>query len=160
MSPGFVFLKLSPPWEGGATELAGERGKDTDTSGGGVAAMEALPPFLPLQLGANFSFATPLPSWGSRHHPKADRGAPVGGSGPARNDCPSVNNLLLLRALGSEARTEHNGFLGLKGPGSGASGGSRNAEALNPGTGVSCLALLYPSSLHKRQTPPASETGD
>lgn len=111
--------------------------------------MEAPPLLLPHWLGANFSFATPLSSWGSRHHPKADRGAPEGGSGPAKNDCPSVNNLLLLRAVGSEARTEHNGFLGLKGPGSGASEGSRNAEALNPGTRVSCLALLYPSSLHK-----------
>lgn len=143
---------------GGATELSGERGKYMDTTGG-VAAVEA-PPSVPPTLGANFSFVTPLPSWGSSHHPKADRRAPEGGSGPARNDCPSVNNLLLLRAVGSEARTEHNGFLGLKGPGSGASGGSRNAEALNPGTRVSCLALLYPSSLHKRQTLPASETGD
>lgn len=33
-------------------------------------------------------------------------------------------------------------------------------EALNPGTGVSCLALLYPSSLHKSQTLLTSETGD
>jgi hypothetical protein len=33
-------------------------------------------------------------------------------------------------------------------------------EALNPGTRVSCLALLYPSSLCKSQTSLASKTGD
>lgn len=101
----------------------------------------------------------PLPGWGSSHHPKAERGAPEGSNGPARNDRASVNNLLLPRASGSEARTEHNGFLELKGPGRGASAGSRKAAALNPATRVSCLALLYPSSLRKCQTPPTSETG-
>lgn len=75
-------------------------------------------------------------------------GAPEGGSGPARNDCPSVSNLLLPRASGSEARTEHNGLLQLRGPGRGASGGSRNAEAPRPGTGVSRLpfSILPPST--------------
>lgn len=84
----------------------------------------------------------PLPGWGNSHHPWAERRSPEGGSRLARNDCPSVNNLLLPRASGSEARREHNGFLELKGPGRGASGDLRNAGGSESSTGVSCLALL------------------
>lgn len=51
----------------------------------------------------------PSPAWGNSHYPKAER-TPEGGDCLARNDCPSVNNLLLPRGLGSEARMVHNGL--------------------------------------------------
>lgn len=44
--------------------------------------------------------------------------------------------------------------------GEGPPGISGMQEALNPGTRVSCLGLLYPSSLCKSQTPLTSKTGD
>lgn len=105
------------------------------------------------------------PSWlGEQSHPKAERGAPKGGSRLARNDCPSVTNLLLPRASGSEARTEHNGFLELKGPGRGASGGSpecRGSESRHWGL-LSCpfisfLPLQIPDTTSLRNRRPRKE---
>lgn len=75
------------------------------------AETEEPPPVLPLWPRAHFPPPSPPPppGWGNSHHPKAE-GAPEGGSCLARNDCPSVNNLLLPRAPGSEGRRAHNGL--------------------------------------------------
>lgn len=86
---------------------------------------------------------------GDSHHPKAEKRAPDGSSCLARNDCPSVNNLLLPRAWGSEGRRQHNGFLELQGEG--PLGISGMQEALNPGTGSPVLPFhILPLSANPR----------
>lgn len=47
---------------------------------------------------------------GNSHHPEAERRAPEGASCLARNDCPSVNNLLLPRAWGQRPGRSTMGF--------------------------------------------------